>query len=79
VIWRKALRFSALRLLGEMCIVKLADDGPTLVKHLRKGCSRGRFNLLSTNRAPIEDARLDWAAPVRGILPPDLASGERTF
>ena len=57
---------------GQMCVVKLAHDGPTLVKHLRPGYRRGRFNLISTNAAPREDVELDWAALVRAVLPPDL-------
>lgn len=57
---------------GEMCVVKLADDGPTLVKHLRRGYARGRFNLISTNAPPREDVALDWATRVRAYLPPDL-------
>lgn len=58
---------------GQLCIVRLAGDGPTLVKQVRPGYSPGRFNLVSTNAAPIDDAALEWASRVRQIVPPDLA------
>lgn len=54
---------------GQLCVVKVSEDGPTLIKEVRRGYSRGRFNLLSTNAQPIEDVALDWAAPIDIILP----------
>lgn len=59
---------------GQECVVKIAGDGPLLIKRVRPGYTRGRFNLLSRNADPIEDAALEWAAPVRAFLPPDLVS-----
>lgn len=60
-------------LVGRTVVAHLAD-GRTLVKKLRRGASPGRFDLLSTNAAPIEDVELEWASPVRAMLPPDLAA-----
>jgi len=57
------------QLVGALSIVHL-EDGRTLVKHVRRGPSKGHFNLISANAAPIEDVKLRWAARVRAILPP---------
>lgn len=57
---------------GQMCIVK-TDEGTVLIKNLRRGYSRGRFNLLALNGAPIDDAALDWAAPIYAMVAPDIA------
>lgn len=54
---------------GKLCVVKLADDGPVLVKEVRRGGAPNRFTLLSVNADPIEDARLEWAARVVSIRP----------
>lgn len=59
---------------GQLCVVKLAHDGPTQLKVVRPGYSRGKFNLISWNAAPREDVEVEWASPVRGMLSPDLAS-----
>jgi hypothetical protein len=55
-------------LLNELCVLGL-DDGRILVKKLTKGQLEGRFTLLSNTEPPIYDAGVQWAAPVRGILP----------
>ncbi len=55
--------------LNRLCIVKVADDGPILVKELRRGYRAGHFVLSSWNAPPLEDIRLDWAAPVLSIRP----------
>jgi transcriptional regulator with XRE-family HTH domain len=55
--------------LNRLCIVKLADDGPVMVKELRRGYREGHFVLSSWNAPPLEDVRLDWAAPVLSIRP----------
>jgi transcriptional regulator with XRE-family HTH domain len=49
--------------LGAECVVKLGD-GPTLVKTVMRGAEPGRWTLLSYNAPPIENAHIDWAAPV---------------
>ncbi len=55
--------------LNRLCIVKLAGDGPILVKELHRGYRKGHFVLSSWNAPPIEDVRVDWAAPVLSIRP----------
>lgn len=55
--------------LNRLCIVKVADEGPTLVKELRRGYRANHFVLLSWSAPPLEDVRLDWAAPVLSIRP----------
>jgi len=57
--------------LGKLCIVKLADDGPRMVKRVRPGYEPGKFNLISSNASPIENVTLDWAAPVLDMKPPE--------
>jgi len=51
-------------LIGRECVVHLAD-GRMLVKIIRKGSRKNRFNLESWNAATLEDQRIEWAAPVR--------------
>jgi transcriptional regulator with XRE-family HTH domain len=55
--------------INRLCVVKVSAEGPTLVKEVRRGYSRGRFNLVSSNASPIEDVVLDWAARVMLIQP----------
>jgi hypothetical protein len=55
--------------IGKLCVVKVADDGPALVKEVRRGSRANSFNLLSVNADPIEDVILDWAARVISIRP----------
>ncbi len=57
------------RCLNELCVVKIADEGPTLVKNVRKGYRRGLYNLESWNASTREDEKLDWAARVLMIEP----------
>lgn len=68
----------AAAVLGKTCIVKLAGagglEGDTMVRQVRRGPSLGRFNLVPMNGAIIEDAVLEWAAPVKAILPRDGSS-----
>lgn len=49
--------------IGQECIVKL-EDGRMLLKIMRKGSRKGLFTLESWNAAPIEDQKIEWAAPV---------------
>ncbi len=55
--------------LNRLCIVKVANDGPVLVKELHRGYRAGHYVLSSWNAPPLEDVRLDWAAPVLSIRP----------
>lgn len=58
-----------IELVGQLCIVKIADDGPTLVKQLRRGYERNRFTLVSTNAPPLENVEVEWAARVLAMVP----------
>lgn len=60
--------------IGKLCVVKIAGDGPTLLKRVRRGPTPGRFNLESSNAPLIEDVALDWAAPARAIVDPELGA-----
>lgn len=60
--------------IGKLCIVKL-EDGRTLVKQVRRGPEKGRFNLVSLNAPMIEDVALEWAAPVKAMLPREIVGG----
>jgi transcriptional regulator with XRE-family HTH domain len=51
-------------LIGRECVVKL-EDGRMLVKIVRKGARRNRFNLESWNAPTLEDQAIEWASPVR--------------
>lgn len=49
--------------IGLECMVKV-EGGQRLLKRVSKGSKRRFFTLLSYNAPPIEDVRLEWAAPV---------------
>ena len=51
----------------QLCVIKIANDGPMMVKELRWTKTPGRYNLLSWKADPIEDVALDWAAKVVDI------------
>ena len=55
--------------LNRLCIVKLAEDGPIMVKEVRRGYRAHHFVLTSWNAPPLEDVRVDWAARVLSIRP----------
>lgn len=55
-------------ILNRLCVVKL-EDGRSMVKRVLKGSETGRFHLISTNAPMIADVRLEWAAPVKAIIP----------
>ena len=55
--------------LNRLCVVKLADDGPILVKEIRRGYRPNHFLLTSWSAPPLEDVRVEWAAPVLSIRP----------
>lgn len=54
---------SPLELIGRECIIKLRD-GRMMVKILRRGRGK-KFNLESWNAPTLEDAEVEWAAPVK--------------
>ena len=45
-----------------------------MLKRLRRGPTAGRVNLESANAPLVEDVALEWAAPVRAMLPGDAAA-----
>lgn len=53
---------------GKLCVVKLMD-GRMFVKHVVLGSAAGRFTLLSSNAAPIQNVELRWAARVLNMVP----------
>lgn len=55
-------------LFGKLCVVGLANDG-VLVKRLVPGRHPGKFDLYSTNGAPLFDQEVTWAAKVEWIKP----------
>lgn len=55
--------------LNRLCVVKLADDGPILVKELHRGYRPNSFLLASWNAPPMEDVDIEWAATVLSIRP----------
>ncbi len=49
--------------IGLECMVKI-EGGQRLLKRVSKGSKLRFFTLLSYNAPPIEDVRIEWAAPV---------------
>jgi phage repressor protein C with HTH and peptisase S24 domain len=54
---------------GTLCVIGL-PDGRVVVKKLYKGGRRGRWNLISTNDAPMLDQVVEWAAKVTSVRMP---------
>ncbi|MBX3488899.1 S24 family peptidase [Parvibaculum sp.] len=55
--------------LNRLCVVKVANDGPTLIKKIRRGSEKNTYTLESWNAPPRENQVLDWAAPVEDLKP----------
>lgn len=57
--------------LNQVCVVALAD-GRLMVKELRRGSSRGLYDLHAWNATsePLEDQKVDWAAKVLSFTAP---------
>ncbi|MCG6203670.1 XRE family transcriptional regulator [Rhodopseudomonas sp. HC1] len=55
-------------LINKLCVVGL-DDGRILIKKLQKSRTKGHFHLLSQTEPPIFDARIEWAAKVKHLVP----------
>lgn len=55
------------QLLGELCVLQLAD-GRMYIKRLAKGRGK-RFTLESNFDAPIENVVVTWAAKVKNLVP----------
>lgn len=56
------------RCVGRLCAVGI-KDGPTLIKVLRRGSRKGRWNLESWNASLREDVQVEWASPVILVRP----------
>ena len=57
---------SEAQFIGRECVVKLAD-GPTLLKRVEKGRQRGHYALTACNEAAVDEARLEWARPIKWV------------
>jgi hypothetical protein len=55
--------------LGQLCVIKIANDGPTYVKYLHGGARAGLYDLVGTTAQIMKDVRVEWAARVRWIRP----------
>jgi hypothetical protein len=55
-------------LINKLCVVGL-EDGRILIKKIQKSKMRGYFHLLSQTEDPITDARIEWAAKVKQMVP----------
>lgn len=51
-------------LIDQECVVKL-KSGEVLIKRIRRGRRKFRYNLESFNAPILEDQAIEWAAPVR--------------
>lgn len=56
--------------INQVCVVQVLG-GPLLVKEVRRGYTKGKYNLLSwaAGVEPMEDQTIEWAALVVAILP----------
>lgn len=54
---------------GRLCVAKTVD-GTVFVKRLRRGSRKGLWRLESLNAPPIEDVKLEWAAPIIAMRAP---------
>lgn len=68
VFWDSRFEGNVEHLLGQPVVVKLADER-MMIKILRRGPRRGRYNLESYNAPLMEDLEIEWAAPVAWIQP----------
>lgn len=68
IIWRPHNEGVPSECLDKLCVVDV-KEGPTLVKIVRKGSKRGVWNLESWKGPLRVDVTLNWAAPIRWIVP----------
>jgi len=55
-------------LIGKLCVVGL-DDERVVVKKLKRGQRKGKYDLHSNTEPPIYDATVLWAARVKQMVP----------
>ncbi len=68
VFYTRELSYGPDDVMGELCVIK-TRDGQHFIKRLRPGYKPDTFNLISTNAAPLESVALEWAAPIRAVVP----------
>ena len=56
-------------LVNRLCVVGVADEGGVFVKKIRPSRTRGLFHLYGQFGDPLLDVRLEWAAPVKHMVP----------
>lgn len=54
---------------GRLCLVGLKGNGVALLRFVRRGYQKGRYNLVHPGLGELHDAPLDWATPVLHIRP----------
>lgn len=54
--------------IGEYCVIRTSEGG-TYLKLLAKGSQPGTYTLRSLNAPDMEDVQVDWASPVRWVMP----------
>jgi SOS-response transcriptional repressor LexA len=55
-------------LIGKLCVIGL-DDERVVVKKLKRGERKGKYDLFSNTEPPIYDATVIWAARVKQMVP----------
>lgn len=55
-------------LLGRLCVIGTAD-GRILVKEIKRGKSKGVYDLYSANESPMRNISVEWAATVKLMTP----------
>ena len=68
LIWNPGTTGVPAEALNQLCVVRLADGGPTLVKIVRRGRTQGTYTLETWNAPPQEDVRLASAARIKAIV-----------
>ena len=52
--------------IGEMCVV-MTTTGERMLKLVKRGTKKGLYHLISVNAPPLDDVKLEWAAPVTWV------------
>lgn len=55
-------------LIGKLCVIAL-DDERVVVKKLKRGQLKGRYDLISNTEPPLYDQTVVWAARVKQMVP----------
>lgn len=68
IFYRRDIEGVPAEAIGKLCVVKISD-GRMMLKYVRRGSKKNRWNLQSWNAEPMEDVMLEWASKVRDIRP----------